>query len=66
MRMLPIEPASEQASVRLEKVPPLATDMDDRIRTHGAYGRTRLARLRIIGAIALLGPLPIPRMPRLR
>jgi hypothetical protein len=40
--------------------------MDYRTRARGAYGRTLLARLRIIGAIALLGLLSIPQMLRLR
>jgi hypothetical protein len=66
MRMLPIEPASEHAPVRSEKAPRLVTDMDYRTRARGACGRTLLARLRIIGAIALLGLLPIPQMPQLR
>ena len=66
MRILATEPASEHAPVRSAKEPRLATDMDYRARTHGAYGRTLLARLRIIGAGALLGLLSIPQMLLLR
>src|SRR4051794_35282241 len=60
--MLAVGPAIEHASVRLEKEPRLAADMDYWARTRGAYGRTFFARLRIAGAVALLGLLPTPPM----
>jgi len=66
VRMLPIESASEHATVCSVKEPQLAMDMDFQARTHGAQRRTHFARLRIVAAKALNGLQSIPPMLLLR